>query len=88
MLWAVRFEWPSGARFTFNCYHHWAMLVIGAGDGAVHFLFIKEGGSQGDPLVMVAYGLGILLLIRELRQARPGVTQPWYAYDSGAGSTF
>ena len=22
MLWVVRFEWPSGARFEFNCYHH------------------------------------------------------------------
>ena len=22
MIWAVRHEWPGGAQFTFNCYHH------------------------------------------------------------------
>ena len=37
---------------------------------------------------MVAYGLRILLLVRELRQAHPGVIQPCYADDSGAGGTF
>ena len=28
MLWAVRHKWPSGAQFTFNCYLHWATLVV------------------------------------------------------------
>jgi hypothetical protein len=28
MLWAVRHEWPSGARFMHNCYRHWSMLVL------------------------------------------------------------
>eukprot|EP00957_Ditylum_brightwellii_P017652 1329895-Ditylum_brightwellii.AAC.1 len=26
MLWTVRHRWPSGARFMFNCYRHWAIL--------------------------------------------------------------
>ena len=83
MLWAVQHEWPSGARFAFNCYHHWVTLVIRAGNGTVHFLFSKKGVNQGDPLAMVAYGLGIFLLIRELQKEYPGVTQPWYADDAG-----
>ena len=37
---------------------------------------------------MVAYGMEILPLIRELQQSHPGVTHPWYAYDAGAGGTF
>ena len=37
---------------------------------------------------MVAYGLRILLLVRELRQAHPGITQPCYADDAGTGGTF
>ena len=37
---------------------------------------------------MVAYGLVILPLVRELRQAHPGVTHPWYADGTGAGGTF
>ena len=28
MLWAVRYEWPSGVQFTYNCYRHWSTLVV------------------------------------------------------------
>ena len=89
MLWAVRSECPSGAQFTFNCYRHWATLdVRDIGDGSGHFLHSKEGVTYGDPLAMIAYGRGVLPLIRELKEAHPCVTQPWYADDAGAGGTF
>ena len=81
----MRFECPSCAQFEFNCYRHWSKLVIRAGDGTGHFFFRKEGVTQGDPLSMVACGLIILPLIRELRQARHGVTKPLY---SRLGGTF
>jgi hypothetical protein len=89
MLWVVRHEWPSGARFTFNCYHHWCTLVIRGkdGNGAV-IIFSKEGVVQGDPLSMFAYGIGILPLIRQLKKEFPLVEQPWYADDAGAGGKF
>ena len=78
MLWAVQHEWPSGGQFTFNCYRHWATLVVrDTGDGSCHFLHIKEGVTQGDPLTMIAYGIEVLPLIRELRNSHPWVTQPW-----------
>ena len=41
MVWVVRHECPSGARLSFNCYRHWATLVIRAGDGTGHLLYIK-----------------------------------------------
>ena len=37
---------------------------------------------------MIAYGIGVLPLIRELREAHPRVTQPWYADDAGVGGVF
>ena len=38
MLWAVRHKWPSGAQFKFNCYRHWATLVVReTGDGLGQF---------------------------------------------------
>ena len=37
---------------------------------------------------MIAYGIGVLPLIRELRRYHPYVTQPWYADDAGAGGIF
>ena len=61
--------------------------MIRAGDGTSQFLYIKEGVTQGDPLNMVAYELGILPLIRELQKAHPGVTQTWYADGAWAGIT-
>ena len=72
MLWGVRHERPSGAQFTFNCYRHWAMIVVrDTGDGSGHFLHSKEGVTQGDPLAMIVYVIGVLPLIRELRNAHP-----------------
>ena len=44
--------------------HHWATLLIRGGDETGYFLYIKEEVTQGDSLTMVAYGLGILPLIR------------------------
>ena len=37
---------------------------------------------------MIIYGIGLLPLIRELWDAHPRVTQPWYADDAGAWGTF
>ena len=28
IFWDARHEWPSSAQFTFNCYRHWALLVV------------------------------------------------------------
>ena len=43
---------------------------------------------QGDPLYMVAYGIGVLPLTKHLIMAYPGITQPWYDDDAGALGTF
>ena len=34
MLWTVRHRWPAGARFAFNCYRHWAQLLLHQQGGA------------------------------------------------------
>jgi hypothetical protein len=88
MLWTIRHEWPSGARFAFNCYRHWGTLVIRGKGGSMSLLHSKEGVTQGDPLSMFAYGIGILPLIRRLQEEFPTVKQPWYADDAGAGGSF
>ena len=89
VLLAVWHGWPGGAQFTFNCYHHWATLVVrDIADGSGHFLHSKEGVTQGDPLAMIAYGIMVLPFIRDLRRAHPHITQPWYADDVGEGGKF
>ena len=85
----IRYEWPGGARFTYNCYRHWATLVVrNTKDGSGHFLHSKEGVTQVDPLAMIAYGIGFFPLIRVLRSDHPQVYQLWYADDAVAGGKF
>jgi hypothetical protein len=89
MVWAVRHEWPSGATFVFNCCKHcWVILILRGNDGHTVFIFSKDGVTQGDPLSMFAYGMGILPLIRQLKAEFPQVEQPWYADDAGASTKF
>ena len=85
MLWAVHHEWTSGAQFVFNCYCHWATLVVRDLEGSGHFFKSKEGVTQGEPLSMIAYGIGFLPIVQELRDKNPGITQPCYTDDTGAG---
>jgi hypothetical protein len=51
-------------------------------------LYSKEGVTQGDPLSMFGYGIGILPLIGRLKLEFPAVKQPWYMDDAGAGGCF
>ena len=37
---------------------------------------------------MVAYGIGVLTLIKRLKAVCPGITQPWYARNSGSLGMF
>ena len=67
MLWAARHLWPSCAQFLFNPYKHWGQLHIRSSDGNSSLIHSKEGVTQGDPLAMTAYGIGILPLIKHLQ---------------------
>ena len=48
----------------------------------------KEGMTQGEPLEIIAYGIGILPLIKNLKQDITDVTRTLYADDAGALGTF
>ena len=73
MLWTVRHRWPAGARFTFNCYRHWAQLLLRQPGEPPVTILSREGVTQGDPLSMVLYGITLVPLAEELRAADPGI---------------
>ena len=50
MLWTVRHRWQEGARFAFNCYMHWAQLILRHPGEPLVTILIREGVTQGDPL--------------------------------------
>ena len=47
-----------------------------------------EGVAQGDPLEMTAFSIGILLIIKSLKQDLPSVSKPWHDDNAGALGTF
>ena len=68
ILWTVQHLWPPGARFFFNYYCPWSLLVLNNRNGAANFLHSREGVTQGEPLTMIDLGMGILQLIKNLKQ--------------------
>ena len=63
-----------------NTYRNPARLFVGGEE-----ILSCEGTTQGDPLAMPMYALGIIPLIREASAS--GAIQSWYADDSTAGGT-
>jgi len=84
MLYVVRHMWPSGARFCMNCYKYWPILILRDRNGTTLRIFSKEGVTQGDPIAMFMYGIGIVPMIRKMKELRPNFRDSWYA-DDGAG---
>ena len=60
------------------------MLVLRNGIGMSSFLHIRESVAQGEPLAIVAYGIGVILHIKKLEAAYPDVINPLYDEDAGA----
>ena len=60
-------------------------MVRNTEDRSGHFLHSKESVTQGDPLSMIAYSIGVLPHIRDLQDAHHRVTQPWYVDDARVG---
>ena len=61
-----------------NTYRHPANLYVGG-----ETIKSSEGTTQGDPIAMPIYALGVLPLIQAV--GVDGATQSWFADDSGAG---
>ena len=80
LLWNAHILWPHCSRFLFNTYRGWAVLFV---RGSTEYLYSREGVTQGDPLSMILYAIGILPLIRSLKDPSRW-TQVWYADDASA----
>ena len=73
----IQLRCPPLATVLINTYRMEADLFI---DGET--ITSEEGTTQGDPLAMVMYAIGILPLIQRLNHE---VKQVWYADDATAG---
>ena len=82
MTWTVRHHCPVGERFTFNCYRHWAHLLLLQTGNAPFIILSREGIAQGDPLLMVLYRITLVPLEEELRDADTTLLSPFYINDA------
>ena len=82
MMWTVRHIWPARARFAFNCYRHWAQLILRQPRETPVTVLSREGVTQGDPLSMVLYRITLVPLTEELKVADLGLLSPFYAYNA------
>ena len=71
---------PPMARLLLNTYRQPSRLVTPSGE----MLLSREGTTQGDPVAMAMYAIGVAPLIWRLEA--PGTQQIWFADDSAAGT--
>ena len=82
IMWTVQHRWPVGARFAFNCYRHWAQILLLQLGGVPVTILSREGVTQGDPLKMVLYGITLVPLAQDIRSADPRLLSIFYADDA------
>ena len=82
MLWTVWHLCPAGARFAFNLYRHRAQLLLRQPEEPPVTILSREGLTQGEPLLIVLYGVPLVPLAKELRSEDSGLLSLFYADDA------
>jgi hypothetical protein len=83
MCWTICHKWPSGARFTFNCYRHCSVLLS---TGLHSFSTAKRESHKATINGCLWHSAPP---DHPFSQDKiPDVDQPWYADDAGAGGSF
>ena len=86
MIHNIQYLCPPMAMYMKNCYGTASRLFIAGGQE----IESAEGSTQGDPLAMPAYGIGILPLLFDIKPAdeseRKKIKHVAYADDLGGGS--
>ena len=67
---------------------HHALLVNHGTIGKSLIISSQERVTQGDPLSMICYGIGIIPLIRMLKSEFPAAIQQWLAVDGSTAGKF
>ena len=81
LLHNIKYLCPPMATYLRNCYGQPSRLFVGGKE-----ILSQEGSTQGDPLAMPGYGVGILPLLMLIKADDPILKHVAYADDIGGGS--
>ena len=76
MLWMVRHLCPAVERFVFNFHRHWVHLLLCKPGDAPVIILIRDRFTQGDLPLVVLYGITLVTLIEDLREADSTLIYP------------
>ena len=79
MLWTVQHHWLARVRFALNCYKHWVQLLLHQPGEPPVTVLIYEEVTQGEPILMVLYGITLVSLAKDLMAADFGLLSLFYA---------
>ena len=89
MLYVTRYLWPHGARYAYNCYKHWSVVLFhDPTSGIATKIFSATGVVQGCPLSMYLYSLTTVPLIQRLQREFSSLLHLWYADDGNIAGPF
>ena len=82
-LWNCRIlSGPRASRFLFNSYRCFAVIILkGPTPSNIHVVLSREGTTQGCPLAMLMYAVGVQPLVTRLKDPEQHI-ENWYADDS------
>ena len=72
----------SGGRFALNCYNNWAKLHLRQPGNTPVIILSREGVTQGEPPLMVLYGIILAPLAEDLRDVYPTLLTSFYDNDA------
>jgi hypothetical protein len=79
ILYVTCYLWPQGARYAYNCYKHWSVvLFLDTIAGTATKIHSATGVVQGCPLSMYLYSLTTVPLIQRLQQEFSSMLHIWY----------
>ena len=85
MLWTLGHFWPTGTRFKFNFYKHWAELLLLQPGSLPVTILSRECVIQGYPLSMFLRSITLITLVEDFRIANSGLLTHFYVDNAEFG---
>ena len=81
MIFTVCHCWQAGESFSLNYYKYWVQILLSQPGDTPVIILNQEGVTQGDPLLILLYGITLVPLAQNLSDVDTTLLFPFYADD-------